>query len=130
MEEKKYIKPEEVKQKVQELRTEPCVAEFSSMVRSKIVEEQDEMIMHTIQRIGGGEYEEITFDKNKVIDALSKAAAKKPNNTVRTISGKIVLSCAACGKWLYFPEIEESHKPNYCSRCGQKIDWSEVTDDE
>jgi DNA-directed RNA polymerase subunit RPC12/RpoP len=88
------------------------------------------MIMNIIQRIGGDEYEEITFDKNKVIDALSKAIAKKPNDTERTVSGKIVLSCSECGKWLYIPEIEKSHKPNYCNRCGQKIDWPEVTDDE
>lgn len=40
-------------------------------IQAKIAEKQEEVIMQTIQEIGGDKFCEITFDRNKVIEALT-----------------------------------------------------------
>lgn len=140
-EDKKYINPEELKEKIRELHAEPGTDELLGMptpfhtITAKIVEEQDEMIRKAIHHIAGNVYEEITVDKNKVFDALSKATAKKPNNTVRAFGESVVLTCPVCEKWLGIEGIDmASPMYNYCPKCGQKIDWTDIskeaTDDE
>lgn len=139
MEEKKYIKADELKQKISELHAEPCTDEFMRMpspihtITAKIVEEQDEMLRKVVHHIAGNVYEEITVDKNKVFDALSKATAKKPIIDTHSLEGRVVLTCPVCGRWLYIIGLGRQFKFKYCSNCGQKFDWSdfeEDTDDE
>lgn len=48
-------------------------------ISAKINEEQDEIIMQTIQHIGGTEFREITIDRNKVIEALTDYMKKQEN---------------------------------------------------
>lgn len=59
---------------------------------SKIVEMQDEIIMQTIQNIGGEEFHQITVDKNKVKEALCDYV-KKQNNKADFVE---VVRCKNC----------------------------------
>ena len=43
---------------------------FVTRISARAVEEQDEIIMRTIQRIGNDIYTDITVDRNKVLEAL------------------------------------------------------------
>ena len=139
-EEKKYIKPEDIKEIVHKLKAEPCpdddglfsMSSAFHTIRAKIVEEQDHMIMSAVRHIAGNMYTTITLDKRKVYDALSKAI---PKDVVREQVGKhLVKKCPTCGKWLRITDpIHCADDYAYCGRCGQKLDWDiskEGTDDE
>lgn len=107
---------------------------------AKVVEMQDNLIMSTIQTIGGTTYEEITVDKNKVLDMLRKHTAKKvilhEEGLRRHDSMDIEYSahCPECnihirrvfknasGRFFWFGP----NHAHYCEECGQKLDWSEI----
>ena len=61
-------------------------------ISAKINEEQDEIIMQTIQHIGGTEFREITIDRNKVIEALTDYMKKQENKA----DVAEVVRCKAC----------------------------------
>ena len=89
-----------------------------------IAEEQDHIIMQKIQHIGGKRYEHITIDKNKTLDALSKATAQKP--AIEKTNQYTAYRCPVCSKWFATVVFRTPKKPHYCYDCGQKLDWSEV----
>ena len=56
---------------------------------------------------------EIILNEKAIVNALAKATAVPPRN----------------GGWLYCPVCGKDiclEKPNYCSVCGQRIDWRDV----
>lgn len=57
---------------------------------------------------------------NTAISALEKQVEKKIK---RSCNKKVLGICPECGRvfWLY-----DFDEPDYCSVCGQKLDWSEV----
>ena len=59
---------------------------FYNNICAEIVEKQNELMLTTIQRIGGDEFIDITIDKDKVIEALTDYVNKQkgvPNIEVR-----------------------------------------------
>lgn len=64
------------------------------------------------------------------IPALEKQDKKKPKHMHSMYCrGSMIFEyttfeCCECGKELYKSDQTEGEKPNYCSRCGQAIDWS------
>ena len=58
-------------------------------------------------------------------ELISKATPKKPKNwkAERRVNGKVEFNCPVCNR-LYTDRI------NYCSSCGQALDWSEEDDSE
>lgn len=111
-------------------------------ISAKAVEMQDNIIHSTIQYIGGVKHEEITLDKNKVLDMLKKHSAKavvlRYEGPRRHDSGDIQYSvhCPSCDYYIanvfrtedgkYYRFGAQSNR--YCSDCGQKLDWSQVFD--
>lgn len=83
---------------------------YVERISCQIAEHQDEMIMCTIEQIGGAEYRRITIDKNKVLDAFRKATAMRPY--VTSLNG--TYECPGCRRIL-------TAVYNYCPLCGQKI---------
>lgn len=67
------------------------------------------------------------------INALEKQIAKKPNNEIKTIpvidedgayvdaDTYVYLLCPICGNQVGLDDCVD----NYCSCCGQKLDWSD-----
>jgi NADH pyrophosphatase NudC (nudix superfamily) len=123
-ESKKYIKytPDPVEHDLDLVKVDEALSRFMVEIR----EEQDRIIMQTIQHIGGSRYEYITIDKNKTLDALSKAMDKKV--VLEKHNENDVKVCPTCGRWLrvlpLYPEYMDAYR--YCGKCGQKLDWSEV----
>ena len=127
-ESKKYIKytPDPVEQPFDPFsNVDKAISQFIVEVR----EEQDRLIMQEIQHIGGKRYEHITIDKNKTLDALDNAIPKKPLHT----EGETAYLCPKCDHTVFVNisqmSISDCHAygltPEFCVRCGQKLDWSE-----
>lgn len=55
-----------------------------------------------------------------VKEALEKQIPKKPNHKVANINGFQKHRCQICG----VPQIKNGR---YCSSCGQRLDWSDIT---
>lgn len=144
MEEKKFVNytpSEELKKSV--LDDIDCyVGQYIEQVKIDIAEQQDEIIRHAIETIGGDTYRHITIDKNKVVSALEKSVKKqvKLENEDRLMFTAV---CPACDSFIrngYNPKIVpkellgtpeelartwgDEHK--YCTHCGQALDWSPV----
>lgn len=88
----------------------------------RVVEQQEQVIMGTIQKIAGEQFKEITLDKHKVVDAFKKAIPAK--FTVQVDNGIIMAGfCPTCNGSV---EIEKTAsrmmKGACCSWCGQKLD--------
>ncbi len=93
----------------------PAISAYANIaheINIKILRGRDQMIMSTIQYIGGAAYEEITVDQDKVIEMLQKSVARKPYNE----------KCPNCNHYLGVI----IHSP-YCHHCGQKLDWEGET---
>ena len=56
------------------------------------------------------------------IDALEKQVAKKVIDITPAFSDTGIYRCPKCKDIYTFKQGQ----PNYCSECGQKLDWSEV----
>ena len=100
---------------------------ISTKFQAAIVEKQDEIIHSVIQEIGGETYHRITIDRNKVLDALSKAMPKKV--TVLD-SGDFKFACPTCTRICYSLTAVGLGTPEYCRYCGQKLDWSRDREDK
>lgn len=85
----------------------------------EVVEEQENIIMRTIQYIGGDEYSHITIDKNKVVDAFKKQMPRKP--TIDENNGYPLHVCPCCND-----KFLKLIPHNYCQVCGQAFDWSDT----
>lgn len=72
----------------------------------------------------------ITIDKCKthlVLNVLRKAIQRKPKE--KGCAEKTHYYCPNCGfipLTIYADGYHLGNKPNYCERCGQAIDWTEV----
>lgn len=106
------------------------VDEVFSRFVVEIVEEQDRLIMQNIRHIGGSRYKHITIDRYKTLAALDNAIPKKPLHT----EGGTAYLCPKCDHTVFVNisqmSISGCHAygltPEFCVRCGQKLDWSEV----
>lgn len=106
-------------------------------ISAKAVEMQENIIMSTIQTIGGTTYADITIDKNKVLDMLRKYNARNVKHEVFKTSEESPLhndtyKCPTCLRILYKTMSIHNKVQNYtgnlseyCPFCGQKLDWSE-----
>lgn len=99
---------------------------FLEKIRVDIVEKTDYMILQAINTIGGKRYRHITVDKNKILEALDKAT---PRTVIPESTCKLLVCCPRC-RMPYAPyrgrKLEKLYTTNYCPKCGQKLDWSEV----
>lgn len=86
-----------------------------------IVEQQDKIIMMKVTEIGGEKYTDITIDKNKVIDAFSKATPKEPHGDYHSVPH---YRCPTCNKSV--KTYCDSPEMPYCGWCGQKLDWDKT----
>lgn len=101
-------------------------------IQAKIAEKQEEVIMQTIQEIGGDKFCEITFDRNKVIEALTMYKNKDKYAEVKHASwkwgkglgGQYGIWCTNCGAgWTDSPNAEWiALEHDYCGKCGAKMD--------
>ena len=55
---------------------EPIIESFVIKVTARVVEDQDEVVMRTVQHIGGEMFCDITIDRHKVIEALTDYVEK------------------------------------------------------
>lgn len=106
------------------------VYEMVRKFSAEVVEEQDNIIMQTVQQIGGEEYSHITIDKNKVLDAFKKQMPRKPKfEDEKDYWGNIVggrYRCSECDRFIcHAEELRPEEYYPYC-HCGQKIDWSDT----
>ena len=83
----------------------------------EVVEEQESIIMQTIQQIGGEEYSHITIDKNKVVDAFKKQIPRRPVIPFDSINNEY--ECPDCPN-----KVNKTQQ--YCDQCGQALDWSDT----
>jgi DNA-directed RNA polymerase subunit RPC12/RpoP len=97
-------------------------------IRVDIVEQQDHMIMHAIREIGGTTYERITIDREKVLKAFEKSVKKNPIATDQWDT--TVYKCPTCGRLLTIAKSDGDpfFTANYCSDCGQALDWDGLKD--
>lgn len=69
------------------------------------------------------------YEADKIaISALEKQIPKKPTIGRAILKGKDfggLYRCGICGRMLKM-QRDINNIPNYCSECGQKIDWSEI----
>ena len=89
---------------------------IDSIVEKIIIERNksvDSAIMGEIQKIAveNGIETKIIINEKSVANALERATPKPPKDDGW-------LYCPVCGKDICVD------KPNYCSECGQRIDWS------
>lgn len=93
-------------------------------IQAKIAEKQEEVIMQTIQEIGGDKFCEITFDRNKVIEALTMY--KNKDKYAEVVHGEWVeitcdvYYCSKCNRTIRFDGRSKDSFP-YC-HCGAKMD--------
>ena len=61
---------------------------------------------------------------NKAIEALEKQMPKKPLHMHKNYY------CPVCKKdgWMLWDDAISNDMDNYCSKCGQAIDWSDIND--
>lgn len=104
---------------------EKCIKTFTTNICAEIVEKQNELMLTTIQRIGGDEFIDITIDKDKVIEALTDYVNKQkgiPNIEVRHGEWREVnekyprYMCTFCN------HLFNNKNYNYCPYCGAKMD--------
>lgn len=117
---------------------EKCIKTFTTNICAEIVEKQNELMLTTIQRIGGDEFIDITIDKDKAIEALTDYVNKQkgiPNMEVR--HGEWEAEYSFIGNCLYYycsicralePHLCATSKQhsNYCPNCGAKMDGGKV----
>ena len=110
-------------------KTHKYIEEFATKISAEIVEKQNELILTTIQIIGGDEFIDITIDKDKVIEALTDYVNKQkgvPNIEVRHGEWHYCknggFKCTACGGWTDDYYGASPKHMSYCPKCGAKMD--------
>jgi predicted RNA-binding Zn-ribbon protein involved in translation (DUF1610 family) len=97
--------------------------------RVEIVEQQDEMIIQAIRKIGGKRFKQITIDKHKVVEALGKSV-KQP-----VLNEEYWWRCPNCKKYAVNKAMPALVPPglistilfnNYCPNCGHALDWDDA----
>lgn len=129
-ESKKYIKYKATLDGIGTFESPVLENSFIEKIRVDIVEKTDYLILQAINTIGGKRYRHITVDKNKVLDALTKAT---PLEVVHNECETAYL-CPTCDHTVFVNNSQMSISgchdfgltPEFCSRCGQRLDWSEV----
>lgn len=88
--------------------------------------EIDEAIVSAFEKIGEKYHPVIYIDESKVLEMLEKSKAEKPHildkdwNPIRQETIEWV--CPNCKK-----RFMTYSRNKYCSECGQKLDWEDVT---
>ena len=88
-------------------------------MRCAVVDYQETMILNTIQQIGGTEYQTITIDKNKVLDAFRKYTPCKPRGDLNSVPH---FRCPTCDRSV--KTYVDSPEMPHCAWCGQALNWS------
>lgn len=85
-----------------------------------VYKEQDSIIESHIRKIGGTEFEKITIDRDKVIEALTMYRDKDQYENIRhamwySLQGELHCACSYCGGkgYSYY---------KFCPNCGSKMD--------
>lgn len=105
------------------------IQEMLSRIKVAVVEQQEAILMQTIQEIGGEEYRIITVDKSRVISAFRRAM---PADFTPAIDNGIIMAgfCPTCNGSV---EIEKTYtrkqKGACCSWCGQRLRIKKLLDD-
>lgn len=95
---------------------------------AKITEKQDEIIMQTIQEIGGETFREITIDKHKVLEALTDYVNKQKGAEVAEVKHGEWLKygykyeCSVCKAKVNLDGTPIQNGLNYCPNCGAEMD--------
>lgn len=87
-------------------------------------------------KLGKALYDNITSNSNNIIptkdyikyvakanEALEKQVAKKPVFKFKYENGTKFYDCPICGSYVMHAGVQS--KEQYCSHCGQKLDWSD-----
>lgn len=106
---------------------EEFVYKMAHNFRVDITEKQDDLIMSAIQHIGGDIYHRITIDKSKVLDALGKYVPKRV--VVEHSCGTKLFHCPTCNTVVMSHMHRCAGPEKYCAECGQKLDWTEDSED-
>lgn len=111
------------------METKDMLCEHIYNVRAKISEKQEEIIMQTIQEIGGETFYEITIDRDKVIEALTMYKNKADYAEVKhgewiEITDNVYF-CSKCNRTICFGGKSKDFFP-YC-HCGAKMDGGKET---
>lgn len=76
---------------------------------------QQKVILTNLHGRGEKDAEEVAFDFDRAIKALEKQIPKKVNKETKDSYDNVIPRCPSCLKMF----VED-----YCSKCGQKIDWT------
>ena len=96
-------------------------------VSEQIMEQMEDAVMVKVR-----ESCNIEIDKKALFDAISKSTPMKPRVYDRELSGTVC--CPVCNELMRIRRISATGQkiynyPNYCSHCGQRIDW-EIENDK
>ena len=99
------------------------ITEFRRTVEhfaAKVVEDQEFLIVQTVQNIGGENYREVTISREKTLKALSNFMPKKPFR--ESLADYL---CPSCRGYLPYDALNQPIKEatEFCSCCGQHIYW-------
>lgn len=99
-----------------------------------VCEAQDSIIESTIRKIGGTEFEKITIDRDKVIEALTMYRDKDQYVKIRHAKWIYrghhefhghVFECSVCGRYLFANSKEHVYGEYPYCHCGAKMDEEE-----
>lgn len=97
-----------------------------------VYKEQDSIIESHIRKIGGTEFEEITIDRDKVIEALTMYRDKDLYEKIqhgrwigKPISGYSNCRCSVCNSVCEIHAIAGRATQKYCPNCGARMDEEE-----
>lgn len=75
-------------------------------------------------KLNPGDYVNFELDGDRII--ITKLEGIDKETPIEAILNCEDWECPICGQYVFLSEDEDSYaKPNYCSNCGQALDWSE-----